>query len=79
MPDLDGFEVNLRLKSQPETVHIPVICLSANVQDTARQRALAAGAWTYLTKPYDWHDVVGAVKAAIAETADDKRNEHTHA
>jgi DNA-binding response OmpR family regulator len=66
MPDIDGFEVNLRLKSQPETVRIPVIFLSANVQDTARQTALAAGAWTYLTKPYDWRDVIGAVKAAIA-------------
>ncbi len=69
MPDIDGFEVNLRLKANPETAGIPVVFLSANVQDVARQAALAAGAWKYLTKPYDPHDVIRAVKTAIADRA----------
>jgi len=69
MPDIDGFEVNLRLKANPETAGIPVVFLSANVQDVTRQAALATGAWRYLTKPYDPHDVISAVKTAIADRA----------
>ena len=44
---------------------VPVVFLSANVQDSERQRALAGGAWAYLTKPYDAKEVVAAVVAAI--------------
>ena len=66
MPDLDGFEVLARLKQRAELASIPVIFLSANVQDSARQSALASGAWAYLTKPYDPREVVATVAEAIA-------------
>ena len=65
MPDLDGFEVHARLKQRAELAAIPVIFLSANVQDSARQSALASGAWAYLTKPYDPREVVAVVSEAI--------------
>ena len=65
MPDLDGFEVHARLKQRAELAAIPVIFLSANVQDSARQTALASGAWAYLTKPYDPREVVAVVSEAI--------------
>jgi two-component system OmpR family response regulator len=65
MPDLDGFEVQARLKQRTELAAIPVIFLSANVQDSARQSALASGAWAYLTKPYDPREVVAVVSEAI--------------
>ncbi|MFM7053095.1 MAG: response regulator [Planctomycetota bacterium] len=65
MPDMDGFEVNARLKQNPHLSAIPVVFLSANVQDSARNAALAAGAFAYLTKPYDPHEVIGTVRDAI--------------
>lgn len=66
MPDLDGSEVHARLKQRAELAAIPVIFLSANVQDSARQSALANGAWAYLTKPYDPREVVAVVTEAIS-------------
>lgn len=65
MPELDGFELHALLKREPSLVGVPVVFLSANVQDSERQRALAGGAWAYLTKPYDAKEVVAAVVAAI--------------
>ncbi len=50
MPDMDGFTLIQKLKSHPETAHIPVIFLSI-VQD--RLQGLRLGASAYLTKPID--------------------------
>jgi CheY-like chemotaxis protein len=65
MPDMDGFEVYARLKQNPHLSTIPVVFLSANVQDSARHSALAAGAVAYLTKPYDPHEVIATLRDAI--------------
>lgn len=66
LPDLDGFEVFARMRADPATSHVPVVFLSANVQDSARQAALALGAHAYLTKPYEPREVAATVAAAIA-------------
>jgi two-component system cell cycle response regulator len=51
MPDLDGFEVCRRLKTNPATHHIPVIMVTALDQPADRVRGLEAGADDFLTKP----------------------------
>ena len=51
MPDLDGFEVCRRLKTNPATHHIPVIMVPALDQPADRVRGLEAGADDFLTKP----------------------------
>jgi two-component system cell cycle response regulator len=51
MPDLDGFEVCRRLKSNPATHHIPVVMVTALDQPSDRVRGLEAGADDFLTKP----------------------------
>lgn len=53
MPRLDGFEVCRRLKADPATANIPVIFLTASVQEHEMQRGLRMGAIGYLTKPFD--------------------------
>ncbi len=53
MPDIDGFEVHKCLKSNPELCDVPVVLLSANLQETARVRAAEAGITKFLSKPYD--------------------------
>jgi len=51
MPDLDGFEVCRRLKTNPATHHIPVVMVTALDQPSDRVRGLEAGADDFLTKP----------------------------
>lgn len=51
MPELDGFEVCRKLKSNPLTHHIPVVKVTALDQPSDRVRGLEAGADDFLTKP----------------------------
>src|SRR5271166_6384129 len=51
MPDMDGFEVCRRLKTNPVTHHIPVVMVTALDQPSDRVRGLEAGADDFLTKP----------------------------
>ncbi len=52
MPHLDGIEVCARLKKDPATRHIPVILLTALVQEKDKQKAREAGAEGYFSKPF---------------------------
>lgn len=53
LPDLDGFEVLKRLRSDPRTRHIPVVAVSANAMTDDIEKAKVAGFDSYLTKPVD--------------------------
>jgi two-component system cell cycle response regulator len=51
MPEMDGFEVCRRLKSNALTHHLPVVLVTALDQPSDRVRGLEAGADDFLTKP----------------------------
>src|SRR5512139_331025 len=51
MPDMDGFEVCRRLKTNPVTHHLPVVMVTALDQPSDRIKGLEAGADDFLTKP----------------------------
>ena len=64
MPKLDGCEVTRSLRSHPETADMPVILLTARVQDGDVTRGLAAGATDYVKKPFSPQEL-GARVASI--------------
>lgn len=70
MPDMDGFEVLQHLRASPEAASIPVIFLTANVQDTVKQKALSAGASGFLPKPYEPTVVLEAIRRATSRPAE---------
>lgn len=53
MPNMDGFEVCRRLKSQVSTAHVMIVMLTAFDQPTDRLRAFAVGADDFVVKPID--------------------------
>ncbi|MGX9146079.1 PleD family two-component system response regulator [Mesorhizobium sp. 128a] len=65
MPDMDGFEVCKRLKSDPATSHIPVVMITALDQVADRVRGLEAGADDFLTKPVNDLQLMTRVKSLV--------------
>lgn len=63
MPGLNGLDVCRRLKSDPQTSHIPVIIVTALDQPADRMRGLEAGADDYLTKPVDEVALIARVRS----------------
>ena len=61
MPHMDGLEIARRLKRDPATRAIPLIALTADVQDSTRERALAAGVDDFRTKPCAPPDLVATI------------------
>ena len=51
MPGLDGYAVLERLRADPATRNLPVLFLTAAADHQQEERALAAGAADYITKP----------------------------
>jgi CheY-like chemotaxis protein/DNA-binding CsgD family transcriptional regulator len=51
MPGMDGFEVARRLKSSPQTAHIPIVFMTGLTETEYLVAALEAGGVDYVTKP----------------------------
>lgn len=66
MPDMNGFEVCKRLKSNPLTQHISVIFLTALDQTQDMVRGFELGALDYITKPVNPPVVKARVKTHAA-------------
>ncbi len=65
MPDMDGYEVCRRLKSDPHLRDIPVIFVSALPEAVDKLKAFQAGGVDYLTKPFDFEEVLARVEAHL--------------
>ncbi len=63
MPGMDGYETCRRLKSDPETRHIPVVMVTALDQREDRVRGLEAGAEDFLSKPFDDVQLLARVRS----------------
>ena len=66
MPKLDGFEVTRRIRDNDETKDMPVIMLTARVQEADVERGFAAGADDYLKKPFSPQELRSRVQALLA-------------
>jgi two-component system, cell cycle response regulator len=65
MPDMDGFEVCRRLKTNPVTHHIPVVMVTALDQSSDRVTGLDAGADDFLTKPASDLVLIARVRSLV--------------
>lgn len=65
MPEMDGFEVCRRIKANPQTMHIPVVMVTALDQVSDRVMGLQAGADDFLTKPLNDMALITRVKSLV--------------
>ena len=65
MPDLDGMEFLRRLKRESRFLDIPVIMQTAAASPDQVREGLEAGAYYYLTKPYEPEALISIVRAAL--------------
>ncbi len=65
LPVLDGWAATRALKADEKTRSIPVIALTAHAMAGDREKALAAGADDYDSKPVDLERLLGKIKALL--------------
>ncbi len=63
MPHKDGFQVLAELKEMGNTT--PVIVVSADIQETSRQRCIELGASAFLNKPPKQADLINTINNVI--------------
>jgi DNA-binding response OmpR family regulator len=65
MPKLDGYEVTTRLRQAAATRRMPIILLTARVQESDITRGFDAGADDYIKKPFSPQELGARVQAIL--------------
>lgn len=68
LPDIDGYEVARRLRSNRRTEDIPIIFLTEKRERNDRLQGLEIGADDYITKPFDIQELRLRVRNALRRT-----------
>ncbi len=66
LPDINGFDVCRRLRTDPDTRMLPVVMLTALNDVQHRVHGFRVGANAYVTKPYGVDDLFEAIESALA-------------
>jgi DNA-binding response OmpR family regulator len=69
LPDRDGYDITRLVRADATLAHIPIIMLTARVEDTDKIIGLEIGADDYVTKPYNPREVVARVRARLRNQA----------
>jgi pilus assembly protein CpaE len=72
MPDMDGYEVTRRLRSNPSTLETPILMFTAKTQLDDKVIGFEVGANDYLTKPTHPSELQARVKTLLARVGDRK-------
>ncbi len=65
MPKLDGYELTKKLREEEATRSIPVVLLTARVQEADVARGFEAGADDYIKKPFSPQELRARVQAIL--------------
>jgi PleD family two-component response regulator len=65
MPGMNGLQVCRELKSNPETATMPIMFVTASLEDAVRDRATELGATAFVTKPFRVFELGQRMRAAV--------------
>ncbi len=68
LPGMDGLDVTRALRRDPLLPEIPIIMLTARVEESDKLVGLELGADDYLTKPFSPRELVARVRAVLRRT-----------
>ena len=66
LPDVDGFEVCRRLRRESD---VPIIVVTARVEEVDRVIGLELGADDYIVKPFGFRELLARIRAVTRRTA----------
>lgn len=69
MPETSGYELLRRLRREEATAALPVIMLTAKVEEGNRVQGLEGGADDYVAKPFSPRELVARIRALLRRTA----------
>jgi two-component system alkaline phosphatase synthesis response regulator PhoP len=77
LPDRDGWDVTRIVRADPNIGAMPIIMLTARVEDHDRILGLELGADDYVVKPYNPREVVARVRAVLRRVRGEPVQSHT--
>jgi len=75
MPDIDGFTLCRKIRQNPETNHLPVIIITAQINDESEQQCIENGADHFITKPISL-ELLKTTISQVIQTRDTLRNKY---
>jgi ligand-binding sensor domain-containing protein/signal transduction histidine kinase/DNA-binding response OmpR family regulator len=75
MPDIDGFTLCRKIRQNPETSHLPVIIITAQIDDESEQQCIENGADHFITKPISL-ELLKTTISQVIQTRDTLRNKY---
>lgn len=68
LPDIHGYQVAQELRKLYHPWVVPILMLTAMTQPVDQLRGFAHGADAYLTKPFDWEELLKTINLLLGET-----------
>jgi len=65
MPNIDGYEVCKKLKQNDKTKNIPIIFITAKIDEDSIEKAYEVGGVDYVTKPFKPRELLARVKMQL--------------
>ena len=70
MPKMDGYEVCQRIRSDASLMNVRIVMLTAKGREVEKEKGLALGVDSYITKPFSTREVVAKVKELLTVMPD---------
>ena len=69
LPKMDGYKVCSFLKKDSRSTNIPIVIVTARVQDNEQKLAYECGANAYFTKPFESAELMKKIKSLVQPSA----------
>ena len=77
LPDRDGWEITRLVRGDPALSDLPIIMLTARVEDTDKIVGLELGADDYISKPFNPREVAARARAVLRRAAGGPAQPHS--